>query len=71
MKNRINSALPALLTAFILVMLCLPNQAEARTWSERKLDKAILKIDRELTHKRWNKVISRSQKAIPQCIARY
>jgi hypothetical protein len=71
MKNRINSALPALLTAFILVMLCLPNQAEARTWSERKLDKAILKIDRDLTHKRWNKVISRSQKAIPQCIARY
>ena len=71
MKNQINSTFPALLAAFILIMLCLPAQAEANLWSERKLDKTILKIDRDLTRKRWDKVIKRSQKAIPQCIARH
>ena len=71
MKNRINFTFPALLTALVFIMLCLSTQAEARIWSEKKLDKAILKIDRELTRKRWDKVIGRSQKAIPQCIARH
>lgn len=71
MKNRINFTFPALLTALVFIMLCLSTQAEARIWSEKKLDKAILKIDRELTRKRWDKVIARSQKAIPQCIARH
>ncbi|MGB2360474.1 MAG: hypothetical protein ACPH64_09540, partial [Porticoccaceae bacterium] len=60
MKNQINSTFPALLAAFILIMLCLPAQAEANLWSERKLDKTILKIDRDLTRKRWDKVIKRS-----------
>jgi len=71
MKNRINFTFPALLTALVFIMLCLSTQAEARIWSEKKLDKAILKIDRELTRKRWDKVIGRTEKAIPQCIARH
>jgi len=33
MKNQINSTFPALLAAFILIMLCLPAQAEANLWS--------------------------------------
>ncbi|MDG1164462.1 MAG: hypothetical protein P8N61_03725 [Porticoccaceae bacterium] len=51
--------------------LGLPTQAEARPWSEKKLNKTILKIGRHLTRKRWESVIKRSEKAIPQCIARY
>ena len=71
MKKHVYSNFPILLAVLIAATLCLPTQAEARTWSERKLDKAILKIDRDLTRKRWDKVITRSQKAIPQCIARH
>jgi len=55
----------------MLAIICLPTEAGASTWSERKRDKAILKIDRDLTRKRWDRVITRSQKAIPQCIARH
>jgi hypothetical protein len=74
MKNLNDSNfLPSLVTisALVLMLICLSTQVEAATWSERKLDKSILKIDRDLTRKRWDKVISRSQAAIPQCAARH
>jgi hypothetical protein len=71
MKNHVNFNFSTFLAVLMLAIICLPTQAGAATWSERKLDKAILKIDRDLTRKRWDKVITRSQKAIPQCIARH
>lgn len=71
MKSRLNSNFSLFLATLFVLMFTLPNQADARPWSERKLDKAILKIDRDLNRKRWESVIERSKKAIPQCIARH
>ncbi|MDA8920619.1 hypothetical protein N9I16_05720, partial [Porticoccaceae bacterium] len=71
MKNHVNFNFSTFLAVLMLAIICLPTQAGAATWSERKLDKAILKIDRDLTRKSWDKVITRSQKAIPQYIARH
>lgn len=71
MKLALYSKSLILVTTALLIILCLPSQAEAKAWSERKLDKTILKIDRDLTRKRWQAVIKRSEKAIPQCIDRH
>ena len=71
MKTSLNSNIFAFVSALILALLWLPTQAEARPWSDKKLDKTILKIDHDLTRKKWASVISRSSKAIPQCIAKY
>lgn len=61
-----------LLTALISVLaLGLATQSEAKVWSERKFEKTILKIDKDLTRQRWQAVIKRGQKALPQCIALY
>lgn len=54
-----------------LLALWLPSLADAKPWSERKLDKTILKIHQDITRKRWDSVIKRSKKAIPQCIAQH
>jgi hypothetical protein len=71
MKNRTKSNFFASCAIVTGLVFGLVNLAEARPWSERKLDKAILKIDRDLTRKRWESVIKRSEKAIPECVARY
>jgi len=61
-----------LLTALISVLaLGLSTQSEAKVWSERKFEKTILKIDKDLTRQRWQAVIKRGQKALPRCIALY
>lgn len=60
-------------TTIILVLLGLglPVQAEVKQWSERKFDKTILSIEKDIRRKRWEKAIERSQKALPQCRALY
>ena len=42
-----------------------------KVWSERKFERTILSIDKDLNRKRWKKVIKRSQEALPHCIALY
>ena len=59
------------LTLLTVLGLGLSNQSEARAWSERKFEKTILSIDKDLNRKRWESVIERSQKAYPQCVALY
>lgn len=71
MKTSLHSNIFAFVSALILALLWLPTQAEAGPWSDKKLDKTILKIDHDLTRKKWASAISRSSKAIPQCIAKY
>lgn len=71
---RINhSFFKAVSATIILVLLALglPVQAEVKQWSERKFDKTILSIDKDIRRKRWKKAIERSQKALPQCRALY
>ena len=58
-------------TLLSLLVLGLSPQSEARVWSERKFEKTILSIDKDLNRKRWKSVIKRSQKALPQCSALY
>ena len=61
-----------LLTALLsLLAMGLSSPSEAKVWSERKFEKTILKIDKDLNRKRWKTVIKRSQKALPQCVALY
>lgn len=61
-----------LLTALLsLTLLGLPAQSEAKVWSERKFEKTILSIDKDLNRKRWQSVVKRSQKALPQCVELY
>ena len=57
------------ITALSLIVLSLP--AQAKQWSEKKFDKTVLSIDKDLRRERWVKVIERSQKALPQCIRLY
>lgn len=47
------------------------GHAEARTWSAKKLDKAMVRIDRDFSKKRWDRVIKYSNKALPHCISRF
>lgn len=71
---RINhSFFKAVSATIILVLLALglPVQAEVKQWSERKFDKTILSIDKDIRRKRWEKAIEHSQKALPQCRALY
>jgi len=58
-------------TIFLLLVLSIPAQSKTKQWSERKFDRAILNIEKDIMRKRWNSVIERSQKALPQCIALY
>lgn len=61
--------------AFISLILFLsiasqswPLYAGWFSWSEKKLAKEVLHIDRDLNKKRWQKVIDRAQKALPHCV---
>jgi hypothetical protein len=56
----------AFITALSLFALSLPAQSEAKPWSERKFDRTILSIDKDIRRKRWQSAIKRSQKALPQ-----
>ena len=56
---------------FSVLALGFSTPSEARVWSEKKFEKTILSIDKDLNRKRWKSVIKRSQKALPQCIALY
>ena len=47
----LTSSFPHFSAVLMLAIICLPTEAGASTWSERKRDKAILKIDRDLTQK--------------------
>ena len=40
----------SLLALLFLAVLCLPLKSEARQWSERKLEKTVLRIDRDISH---------------------
>ena len=60
-----------LTTLLSLLAMGLSSPSEAKVWSERKFEKTILKIDKDLNRKRWKTVIKRSQKALPQCVALY
>ncbi len=56
--------------SIVLLSFCLVGMspAHAKTWSEKKLAKMVLSIDRDLNRKRWQKVIDGAQVALPQCI---
>lgn len=56
---------------FSVLALGFSTPSDARVWSERKFEKTILSIDKDLNRKRWKSVIKRSQKALPQCVALY
>ena len=56
---------------FSVLALGFSTPSEARVWSEKKFEKTILSIDKDLNKKRWKSVIKHSQKALPQCIALY
>gem|GEM_PF-261155 len=60
------SLITALLT---LISISLSAPLDAKTWSEEKLGKSVISIDRDLNKKRWEKVIERSRQALPHCIA--
>ena len=60
-----------LTTLFSVFTLGLSAPSEARVWSERKFEKTILSIDKDLNRKRWKSVVKRSQKALPHCVALY
>lgn len=63
---------PALcLLALFLFALSFPAQSEAKVWSERKFEKAVLSIEKDITRKRWQRAIKRGQKALPQCLTLY
>jgi len=71
---RINHSCSRYLSALIILVLCaqgFPAQGESKVWSERKFDRTILSIDKDIRRKRWEKVIERSQQAFPQCHALY
>ena len=56
----------------LIIGLGFPGDVQAKKiWSERKFERTILSIDKDLNRKRWKKVIERSQKALPHCIALY
>ena len=56
---------------FSVLALGFSTPSDARVWSEKKFEKTILSIDKDLNRKRWKSVIKRSQKALPQCVALY
>jgi len=51
-----------------IIGLSVAAQAQGKTWSERKLSKTIVSIDKDLQRKRWEKVIKRSQEALGHCV---
>ena len=55
----------------LLLTLGFPAQSDEKVWSERKFEKTILSIDKDLNRKGWKSAIKRSQKALPQCVALY
>jgi hypothetical protein len=71
--NANNSVLKLILSTALLslILLGLSTESEAKAWSERKFEKTILSIDKDLNRKRWEKVIKRSQKALPHCVELY
>ena len=54
----------AFITALSLFALSLPAQSEAKPWSERKFDRTILSIDKDIRRKRW-------QSAKKPCLSAY
>ncbi len=71
--NTNNRAFNLIFSSLLLLFLALglSSQSEARVWSERKFEKTILSIDKDLNRQRWKSVIKRSQIALPQCAALY
>lgn len=69
--NSSSTKLLLFLFVFAILSLGLSTQSEAKVWSEKKFDKTILSIDKDITRKRWKTATKRSQKALPQCIALY
>ena len=71
--NANNSVLKIILSTALLslILLGLSTESEAKAWSERKFEKTILSIDKDLNRKRWKKVIKRSQKALLHCVELY
>ena len=61
----------AIIVALALIAISLPVHSEAKPWSERKFNKAVLNIDKDIQRKRWKKSIKRSKTALPQCITLY
>ena len=61
---------PALyMSVLLLCALSFPAQSKEKVWSERKFDKTILSIEKDIRRKRWNRVIDRSQDALYQCLS--
>lgn len=71
--NANNSVIKLILSTALLslIFLGLSTESQAKAWSERKFEKTILSIDKDLNRKRWKRVIERSQKALPQCVELY
>lgn len=44
------------------------NADKDKTWSEKKLHKTIMSIDKDVRKKRWKRIIKRSQEALSHCI---
>lgn len=58
---------PLILIPLILLVMGLPAQSHAKSWSEARFDRAILKIHRDMDRKRWDAVIVRGQKTVAKC----
>jgi len=57
--------------ALLLFALGFPAQSEAKVWSEKKFDKTVFSIEKDIRRKRWKRVIHRSQEALSQCVVLY
>jgi hypothetical protein len=71
---RINHSCYRNLSVLIILVLCaqgFPAQGEPKVWSERKFDRTILSIDKDIRRKRWEKVIEAANKRclnVARCI---
>lgn len=69
MKLYNQSNFPRFLIILILLVLGLPAQSYAKSWSESRFDRAIVKIAKDMDRKHWESVIERGQKTLPKCNA--
>ena len=68
----LRSALLITLLSILVAGLSSPSEAKPWSgWSERKFEKTIISIDKDINRKRWETVAKRSQKALPQCVELY
>lgn len=47
------------------------NANKDKVWSEKKLHKIIMRIDKDVRKKRWKRIITRGQEALVHCIQLY